>query len=313
MSSQKKGDYLIYHPQKHELIAHVINLNILPVVSFCIPTKNNEDTLEKCLQSIVDQNYPKIEIIIVDGYSSDTTINIAKKFTDKIFFEKGLLGSARQKSIELANGPIIALFDSDIQIPHKNWLINAVSFFNYDETVSTIWPICVAPPDSTKFAKLYQTNFFKLVIESRINKGISYFGGGNALFLKKYIDEIGGVNKQLHWGEDFDWAKKLKEYGYNVVFLQDPLYHDTMRTVKEFYKKQFVGAETFTQTGFGMMGLTMKDIFYENFYLGFKGMFRGLIIERDMSWLYYPVFLVIRILAYSSLFIKKTLSRQSGA
>ena len=136
MTSQKRSDYLIYNPQKHELTANVVNLDNLPIVSFCIPTKNNEDTIEKCLQSIVNQKYPQIEIIIVDGYSSDNTINIAKKFTNQIYFEKGLLGLARQKSIEYANGPIIALFDADIEIPHNNWLINAVSCFNYDESIS---------------------------------------------------------------------------------------------------------------------------------------------------------------------------------
>jgi hypothetical protein len=83
-----------------------------------------------------------------------------------------------------------------------------------------------------------------------------------------------------------------------------------MRTLKQFYKKQFVGAKTFTQSGFGLMGLSKKEVFYENFFLGIKGMFHGLFIERETAWLYYPVFLFIRILAYSTIFVKSVIHRK---
>lgn len=305
--------YIICNPSQNTFHGNQIYPQNLPKVSFCIPTFNSEKIIEMCLSSITSQNYPKLEIIIVDGYSTDNTINIVKKFTDKIFFERGPVGCARQKSIHEADGEILAVFDSDIIIPHKNWLLNAIQYFNYSNQVSTVWPLLVAPPNSSKVAKLYQTNLHKIMIYDRIKNSRGLFGGGTSLIVRKYLIELGGINTSIHWGEDFDWAKKLKDNGYSVVFISDPIYHNTMRTLKQFYKKQFFGAGTFTKTGFGMMGLTMKDIFYENFVLGFKGMFHGLIIERDMSWMYYPVFIFIRILAYSSLFIKNKWSWQSGA
>jgi len=83
-----------------------------------------------------------------------------------------------------------------------------------------------------------------------------------------------------------------------VVFIDDPLYHDTMRTLKQFYRKQFLGANTFTIKGFGMMGLTARDVIFEHFILGFKGMIQGLLIHRDISWLYYPFLLFARLYAY---------------
>jgi glycosyltransferase involved in cell wall biosynthesis len=315
MVSENKFDntYIICNPSQQNFQGDQINLQNLPKVSFCIPTFNSEETIERCLSSIISQNYPYLEIIIVDGYSTDNTVNIVKKFTDKIFFEKGLVGFARQKSIQEADGEIVAVFDSDIIIPHENWLRNAVKYFNYRNNVSTVWPLLVAPPNASKIAKLYQTNLHKILIYNRMKNNKGLFGGGTSLIVRKYLIEIGGINTSLHWGEDFDWAKKLKDNGYSVVFISDPIYHDTMRTLQQFYTKQFAGAKTFTQTGFGIMGLSIKDIFYEIFFLGCKGMVHGLIIERDTSWLYYPVFVFIRILAYSSLFIKNTLSRQSGA
>lgn len=298
------SEYLVQNPQQSVFEGNTIDLNNLPTVSFCIPTKNSEDTLERCLDSIVNQNYPRIEIIIVDGYSNDTTIDIARKYATNILCDSGTYGSACQTGIDNSHGDIIALVDSDIIIPHREWLRNAIRYFNYNNQVSSVWPLCIAPPDSPKVEYLYQTELHWLLMEDRMRNNRSVFGGGNTLFLKKYLVEIGGVNRSIHWGADFDWAIRLKEKGYLVVFIHDPLYHDTMRTLKQFYEKQFAGAKTFTRSGFGLMGLSMKEVLYENFILGTRGMVHGLVVKRENAWLYYPVFVGIRIFAYSILLVK---------
>jgi glycosyltransferase involved in cell wall biosynthesis len=58
-------------------------------VSIIIPTKNNVNLLEKCLKSIRYLDFPKdeYEVIIVDGYSTDGTVEIAKKYGCKVIFE----------------------------------------------------------------------------------------------------------------------------------------------------------------------------------------------------------------------------------
>jgi glycosyltransferase involved in cell wall biosynthesis len=57
----------------------------LPALSVVIPTYNSERTLRECLESIKNQDYPKnkIEIIIADGGSTDRTMEIARKYTNK--------------------------------------------------------------------------------------------------------------------------------------------------------------------------------------------------------------------------------------
>lgn len=301
-----KDEYIVVDPPVDKLNKKTIDFQTLPRVSFAIPTLNNEDTLDKCLRSIVDQEYPDIEIIIVDGHSKDRTIEIAKKYTDKIYYDTGTLGSARQVSVEKSTGEIIALFDSDIYIPHKKWLINAVKYFNYDVKVSTVWPVNIAPPGGSLTVRLY-FNHWKLVIEDRINKKRGLYGGGNALFLRKYLEDIGGISRSLHWGEDFDWAQKLKDIGCKVVYIPDPLYHDTMQSLDEFTKKQFTGAKTFTVTGFGLMNLSFWDVFYEQVILGIKGMIKGLLFDHDISWLLFPLFLIVRVVAYLSTYFKNNL------
>lgn len=302
-TSNCNEEYIIDSIRIDDYSGNNIDLIDLPKISFAIPTLNNEETLDKCLKSIIDQEYPNIEIIIVDGNSKDRTIEIAKKYTNKIFFDDGKLGSARQTGVEHSTGQILALFDSDIIIPHKKWLKNAIKFFNYNNKVSTVWPLNIAPPYGSLTMRLF-LNHWKVIIEDRIKNKRGLFGGGNSLFLRKYIDEIGGIDRSLHWGEDFDWAQKLKDHGYKVVFIHDPLYHDTMRSLKIFAKKQFVGAKTFTVTGFQLMKLSGSDVFYEQIILGTKGMVKGLVVGRDISWLLFPMFVLIRAIAYSYTYAK---------
>jgi glycosyltransferase involved in cell wall biosynthesis len=300
----KSEEYLIRDSPHNVFGSNAIDMDNPPRVSFCIPTLNNEDTIDRCLASIIDQDYPDIEIIIIDGYSKDKTIDIAKKYTSHFYRDVGTYGSGCQTGVEHSTGEIIALFDSDIVLPHRRWLRNAVMCFNYGKRISTVWPLCIAPPDGSLFQRLYQTNMHRVLIENRISKNRGLFGGGNSLILKRCIEEIGGIDRSIHWGADFDWARKLKDLGYRVVFTSDPLYHDTMRSIGIFAKKQFLGARTFTKMGFEFTGITKNDILYEHFILGTKEMIKGLALDRDPAWILFPIFISIRSCAYLYIYLE---------
>jgi glycosyltransferase involved in cell wall biosynthesis len=304
--SYQSNDYVVIDPPSELLTSGRIDVKNPPKVSFCIPTLNNETTVGSCLKSIISQDYPNVEIIIVDGGSSDRTVEIAEPYADKIVLDTGTLGSATQTAIDHSTGEVLAIFDDDIVIPHSGWLRNAIRYFNYSERTSTVWPVVVAPPDASLTARLY-ANLWRITFQDRVLKGRGNFGGGNALFLKRCMEEIGGVDRSLHWGLDFDWAKKLKDKSNQVVLIRDALYHDTMRSLSEFAKKQFVGARAFTRDGFVTTGLSKREILYEQFFLGSEGMARGLIRERDWSWTLYPLFVLIRVVAYGSTSLKGVL------
>lgn len=304
----KFEDYLIIDPTPNEFKGNNINFEDLPKVSFCIPTFNSSRTLERCLQSIVKQEYPNIEIIIVDNGSSDDTVKIAKNYTDKIYFDDGLLGSVRQTSLEKSKGKIIALFDSDIIIPHEKWLFNSIAYFNYSENVSTVWPENIAPPNSPWTTRLY-FNIWKMSMINRIEKSKSVFGGGNALFLRSCLENVGGINRNIHWGEDFEWAQNLRGHCYQVIAITDPLYHDTMNTLKEFGRKQFVASETFVKEDTSLMGLSKKDLIYENVVLGTRNMIYGIFLERDFSWLLFPIFMCLRGFGFGFSYLNISLSK----
>ena len=56
------------------------NIKLLPTISIVVPNFNGGETIGATLQSLVDQNYPKLEIIVVDGGSTDNSIKIIKQF-----------------------------------------------------------------------------------------------------------------------------------------------------------------------------------------------------------------------------------------
>jgi len=93
------------------------------LVSIIIPTLNSAHVLEYCLASIKTQTYKSYEILIIDGGSSDNTINIAKKYHCHIFNNPlKTAESAKAIGLKKAKGKYIALIDSDNILPNKNWL-----------------------------------------------------------------------------------------------------------------------------------------------------------------------------------------------
>ena len=83
-----------------------------PLVSINIPTYNSERTIKKCLESVKSQTYSNIEVIVIDSYSYDQTVKIAKRYGAKVLFERGL-PSQRMLGIKKSKGEYILLLDSD--------------------------------------------------------------------------------------------------------------------------------------------------------------------------------------------------------
>lgn len=102
-----------------------------PSISIVIATFNAQKTIEKCLKSIQNQNYPedKIDIVIADGSSKDKTVEIAKKFTKKIIIiEPDKQNAEYNKAIGVLNafGEMLLMLDHDNILPHRNWLLKMV-------------------------------------------------------------------------------------------------------------------------------------------------------------------------------------------
>ncbi len=107
-----------------------------PFVSIIIPVYNSEKVISECLSAIEIQNYPKnkIEIIVPDAGSKDKTIQIVESFKNRLNIiicnnplKTGEAG--KSKGVEIAQGEIIGLIDSDNIMPDDNYLKNMVEPF----------------------------------------------------------------------------------------------------------------------------------------------------------------------------------------
>jgi len=103
-----------------------------PLVSIITVVLNNKKFLEKSILSVLNQNYKNIELIIIDGGSTDGTLDIIKKYKSKINFlisekDNGLY-DAMNKGIKNSKGSIIGILNSD-DIYYSNAISTAVKYF----------------------------------------------------------------------------------------------------------------------------------------------------------------------------------------
>jgi glycosyltransferase involved in cell wall biosynthesis len=98
-------------------ISETLMPNIKPKMSIVTATYNSAETIEDTIQSVLSQDYPNLEYIIVDGASSDRTLSIIEKYSErisKIVSEPDMgLYDALNKGIALATGEIIGFLHSD--------------------------------------------------------------------------------------------------------------------------------------------------------------------------------------------------------
>ena len=89
----------------------------LPKITIIIPSFSQGEYIEKTITSLLDQNYPALELLIFDGGSTDNTINVIKKYEDRISYwvsepDKGQ-SDAINKGLRMATGEVCNWLCSD--------------------------------------------------------------------------------------------------------------------------------------------------------------------------------------------------------
>jgi len=111
-------------------------------ISIITACYNSESTIEDTIKSVISQDYNDIEYIIIDGGSKDKTLEIIKRYQDKITTivsekDHGIY-DALNKGISLASGDVIGLLHSDDFYPNNNIISNVVNTF-IDKGVDSIY------------------------------------------------------------------------------------------------------------------------------------------------------------------------------
>ena len=198
----------------------------LPKVSIVIPVKDRPVDLRHCLESLAALDYPqeKLEIIVVDDGSSDTTPQVACELGARLLHSGAVGGgpaSARNRGAQEAQGEILAFIDSDCTASPQ-WLRQLLPVFATPQVAAVGgW---VDGMRSAASLDRYEAVMSSLNLGRRAMTGGAggdtfYLPSCNLLVRKEAYETAGGFRAELQVGEDVDLTWRLRDAGRSIVYL----------------------------------------------------------------------------------------------
>lgn len=236
----------------------------MPVISVIVPVYNVEKYLPKCLESIINQSYKSLEIILVDDGSTDNSGVICDEYAAKdkrikvIHKTNGGLSDARNAGLDICTGDYIGFVDSDDWIAEDMYetLYSFAVKEDLDVAMCAAYEVyedgtCIIP--TKKFLPLVTTDKNKIINEIFVNKagGVSV-AVWSKLFSKKKFGDIrfkkGKISEDVFF--IFDWLNKTNRFGRlsdskyyylqrNASLTHLPYYKDGILDVVEGYELNF--------------------------------------------------------------------------
>lgn len=186
-------------------------MNNLPKISVITPSYNQGEFLEKTIKSVLDQNYPKLEWIVMDGGSTDSSVEILKQYEEHFTYWQSEKDDGQSAAINAgmakATGDICCWLNSDdlfpkgtldkvaqvfMETPEAQWLIGRGDFWDLSgKFLRDRFPVDVDKIPEWKESALCQPSTF---------------------WRRDLWEKVGGLNRQLHYSMDFDlWLRFLNE------------------------------------------------------------------------------------------------------
>lgn len=220
-----------------------------PLVSVVIPVYNRKNTIQKSVESVLNQTYRNIELIIVDDGSTDGTIDILKKLggTRTTVFEQNHKGAnaARNLGIKHAKGEFIAFQDSDDEwLPEK--LEKQITYMcrgKYDACYCAFYLYGkdndeIIPSDYENKEKL-EKNLIEIL------KNYNVVSTQTLVIHQNIVQEVGGFDEEMPRLQDYEYAVRLirkKQIGYvaeplvKVYYSENSISSDDTKLEEAYFK-----------------------------------------------------------------------------
>lgn len=226
-------------------------------VSIIVPAYNAQKTIQKCVNSLLNLDFPKehFEIIIVDNNSTDKTAELVKNYSGVIYINESTQGRsyARNTGAKNAKGNLLAFIDSDVVLD-KNWLKHLVENFQRESIgggQGRVIPINEDGQVSLNNFRIRQQN--ESTGNSNIILRLMYaespmVNSAACMYKKEAFNFVGGFDVLLERHEDIDLAKRVCLAGFELVAVSESKafveYHGEgwwsyfVRSFSEGYTKQ---------------------------------------------------------------------------
>ena len=205
--------------------------------SIVIITLNRYEHLKKLLQSICYLDYDNFEVVVVNGPSTDGTADLLTHWSDKIksgVCPEANVSMSRNIGIAMASGEFVAFIDDDA-IPEPEWLNQAMEAFEresiagvggpvYDHTGYSFQSIYVST-DRLGWAHLSESEPCPYNCYPG-SYNFPHLAGGNAVFRRKALLEIGGFDEEFEYHlDETDVCLRLVDAGYELLQLSNSFVH----------------------------------------------------------------------------------------
>jgi len=259
-----------------------------PLVSIIIPTFNSESTIKMCLESIIDQSYRNIEIIVVDKKSLDGTLSIVKSISDNIkIYQINAYERCEQLNYgsKRANGKYLYRVDSDFILDPgvveeavyscEKLGFEAICVHNTSDPTISIW---------SKIRK-FERDCYK-------NDDLNVA----ARFIRKDIfEKVGSFDEELVASEDYDLHNRILRDGYKIGKIQaEEIHLGEPKSLFEIINKHYY------------YGKTIKHFLYKNNKRGLMQLnpIRPAYFKNWKKFVYHPIltfgFIIYQIARYFS-------------
>lgn len=210
-----------------ETLSAILNIKEItyPFVTVGVCVKNCQQTIEKCIASLLKSSYEKerMEIILVDNRSTDNTVSIATKLLENggikfRILDNGRigLGYSRQLVLENAEGEYICWVDGDGFVTPR-FIENQVNFIRTQPSLGIVEPLMLS--SSCKFVARLEMYNWVIPSLNAVRKGKTpRLGILGAITPVKVLKDVGGFNVNLRGSyEDIDLIEKMWSRRYKVA------------------------------------------------------------------------------------------------
>lgn len=224
----------------------------MPLVSVIVVNHSSGRYISRCLSSVLDSDYSKIELTVVDNGSTDGSIELVEKLYGKdtrvkIIRNKTNLGPAVGRNIgaSLAKGKYLVFLDDDTEV-ESQWLTEAIKTMDSDSTIggAQCKLLLMGKRDQFDYAGDYLSRYgflvqrvdFGTTDEGQLDRVAEIFSAKSAgmIVQRHAFEDIKGFDEDYFiYMEETDLCWRIWLNGYKVVFLPTSVvYHDFGRALK---------------------------------------------------------------------------------